>query len=530
MSEIIEKYRLLFSYDKVTTTVSSVSPLLSYYVNQVAYNQYAEVYNRVDYILRYGSTSGDRDVFVSKDFTIKITENGAKIIHNTSENTLGFTERVFILPVDDLLLILQSWAEFLRPYKLRYVEVKNGETIIDIITDGFVTALIIEKAVAAHWPDCGGSVGDYYSVSVHDYEKQKELTNGVNNAMMDGSDKKIFNAIETFINLFANGKYSVVIGMINLGNAEIAHDQSMTYSYPVDENDRFTYQTYPSFDQDDFLFSRSISTIDKNRVAQYVNLIAGGLRPKVIAFQGYDYEQSGTPYYIIDGHHKLLAYMQLNINAPCVFISKTQTADQQHKNITPQLISFLKPAELRHVFLKNGNIDDAKIFMRSEMTSYLDKLLETEKDINLSLTRLLYNTYNSTEKNIADWARSRLPILFKNKYQGKGQTLYYKTLDDDKKYTCYRSLPINSRNDFYLWKKIYLEDKEIPAYLTENIKKYQGLTPRNQPPLLPNPPPQTYQGRSFINAPPTERVASYIVAKVLIACIALMALMVKGCL
>jgi hypothetical protein len=95
------------------------------------------------------------------------------------------------------------------------IEVTNGQNIINIITDDLSNVLVIEKAVAVNWPDCMGSVAEYYAVSNYNYEKQKELTAGLNKAVIEGSDTEIIAAINTFMDLFSNGSYNIYINEID---------------------------------------------------------------------------------------------------------------------------------------------------------------------------------------------------------------------------------------------------------------------------------------------------------------------------
>ena len=460
MSEILNKYNITFNINNGITTVSSVSPLLSYYLNHSAITQATELYNGLKHTIRY-KRSKEQNVIQMRTFTIKMIEDDVQIIYKDPENLQNFPENTFTIPVDDLLAILLSWREFLISYKVREIEVKDGQGIIDIISDGFATALVIEKTVAVNWPDCAGSIGEYYAVSRENYDRQKALTADLIQSLTDGSDKDVFAAITIFLDLFANGKYKVVIGAVDVSSAEIAYDIKMTYADEVDENKTFTYGFYPYGYGEVLLFSRSINTIDENRVKEYVETIKNGNRPKIVLFAGSSEDHS----YVIDGHHKLLAYQKLGITAPAVIISKGVSLEKSHENITPQLLDILKPVEAMHILKENDNITALEVYISPRITSYLDDILIGQKSIGITIPQLLYNTYNSTEKDIKGWANERLSVLSKNKNQGNGQFLYYKQSQNS-----WTSMYIEDHSDFELWEKILLKGGEIPADLSERQK------------------------------------------------------------
>ncbi len=398
------------------------------------------------------------------------------IIYKDPENPLKFPRNdICVLPVDDLLYILQSWIEYLTPYKFRDVEVKNGQAVIDIISDHFASALIIEKAVAVIWPDCAGSIGEYYAVSRENYDKQKELTANLIQSLTSGSDQELFSAVTVFLDLFANGRYNLIIGAVDVFSAQTVHDSKVTYAAGVDENEVFTYNLYNYGYGEVLLFSRSINTIDQNRVNEYLEIINSGNRPKIILFTDSALEHS----YVIDGHHKLLAYEELGITAPAVIIKKSQSSEKSYKNIVPQLLDILKPVEAMHILQSNSSISEIEVYLLPKITSYLDDILTNQKSIGTTIHRLLYNTYHSTDKEIKTWTDERLLVLCGNKYKGNGQFLYY--TDNEKKYH-FKRFYIENDDDFRQWGNLYLEDRELPTNLEEREKE---LTKKYYPPYRP---------------------------------------------
>lgn len=90
------------------------------------------------------------------------------------------------------------------------IQIDNGQNIIDIYFDGFASCLIIKKALAVNWPDCCGSVGEYYSISDYSIEERNFYTKKLNNILSEGSESEQIEIIKDFLNLFANGKYDKI--------------------------------------------------------------------------------------------------------------------------------------------------------------------------------------------------------------------------------------------------------------------------------------------------------------------------------
>lgn len=98
-----------------------------------------------------------------------------------------------------------------------------------ILLDNFSFALVIEQAVAVNWPDRHGSIGEYYAVSNHNYEKQKELTTHLNESIILGSDTEVFAAINIFMDLFTNGSYNIYMNDIDPQSSEICNNMQKPF-------------------------------------------------------------------------------------------------------------------------------------------------------------------------------------------------------------------------------------------------------------------------------------------------------------
>lgn len=190
------------------------------------------------------------------------------------------------------------------------VTVTEGAAIIDAYSDGFVTCLKIKEAAAVDWYDCGDTCTRYYVMSPK--AEAIKLAARLNEVLITGTDEAILEEMKPFMNNFSNGEY-----FLNIYN----NDQQ-TYSIVSDQvyrGDAPELNYYP--DGIDLLFTQPGKKISPERVAWYEAMIAAGGRPKAIAFQ-VDMGEWNDGAFVLDGHHKLLAYHRLGVKPAVVLILK----------------------------------------------------------------------------------------------------------------------------------------------------------------------------------------------------------------
>lgn len=154
------------------------------------------------------------------------------------------SSELFTLPKSELLTIALRWAQFVSNIYSRKVEVTNGQGIIKILSDNFSNALSILRPVAVNWPDCRGGVAEYYTVSNYPDEQHKNLTSRLDNILISGTAPEILNEVSSFLNLFANGNYSISISGVDLLDYDVCHDKQIEYSRDLKAIDRFTCSFY----------------------------------------------------------------------------------------------------------------------------------------------------------------------------------------------------------------------------------------------------------------------------------------------
>jgi len=315
------------------------------------------------------------------------------------------------------------------------VEITNGQNIIQLLFDEFASCLVIETALTVNWPDCAGSVGEYYALSSYSSDKRKTLTDSLNQVLIDGNEKDVFDSVKGFLNLFSNGNYNVNLDTTKLDNCNFMYEGQVQYSESVPLNRRFSGAFYPyPFDKKNIFFTVPNNSISNDRVEFYKKLIQNGARPKVITYELYSPTNADfTACYLIDGHHKTRAYIDLKIDIPTVNIVKTEKVDGYTRKILNVSVPILKDFEFEHFLVENNeNLKNVNFIDDPFLTSKLDEILISAKRIKNGIVNLLITMDNSNEPHNINWVQKRLNILSKNKNIGIGFTIVYWAYDEIK--------------------------------------------------------------------------------------------------
>ncbi|GAB2805797.1 hypothetical protein [Ferruginibacter profundus] len=337
------------------------------------------------------------------------------------------------------------------------VNIENGQDIIDILSDGFVTCLKIQKPVAADWYDYAGSAGKYYSLTT-DFEPVAKKFNEV---LIKGNDTAILQAVADFLNLFNSGEYTVVV------SREKRTDYQLHYEYGTAHNSKhFTYGYYNP-GGDNLMFTQLHSAINKKRVKEYEESIFYGQRPKAVVFQAY-FNDRGTyadgstwmntvdsPMFILDGHHKLLAYQNLGIDPELVIITKERMAKVEFAKYKQELFFeyeyFLTDHCRQHIIshipkLLTGDTPAAKNY-----NLQLDKYLSSPGRIETEVLELLKTAAVSDEKASLNWFYERLEAIKAKDFEKGNLWLQYFEHTNEYPKGIWNGISIKSQADFADW-------------------------------------------------------------------------------
>lgn len=299
------------------------------------------------------------------------------------------------------------------------VEINKGQNIIDIYFDDFASCLVVKKALAVNWYDCRGSIGEYYSISDFSTEERDFYTNTINNILSEGNDFEQFEIIKEFLNLFSNGKYSINKYTANISDLDFLQSDSITYSKDTPENERFSGWFYPDWNSEfeAKIFSITNDKIDPNRVEYYCQLIKNGIRPTILTFEVHN-QISGnySRGYVLDGHHKIEAYLRLKENIPIINIIKVEECKGKTNALLHYVKPILKDFEYQHLFKNNDeNLLEIDFVNDEELTSDLDYILKNLNKIDFGIMNVLKKYSNSTNNTELKWLDTRLNTLKKNK-------------------------------------------------------------------------------------------------------------------
>jgi hypothetical protein len=242
------------------------------------------------------------------------------------------------------------------------IELTNGKGLIQIcVSKGSYSYLKYQKPLSVVWWDSHGSIGQFLTVSKEDngfrnildcYSKDTLYMDFTNNL----EEAYIF--IKPLLELFENGKYEISFttasvekpndnpfdywslhipyGLDTQNSAEqikkhkeflLENEVSKKY-YPSNLLDFSTYN-FSDYVGASFVATQPKDSIDLKQVEVYKNEIISGQRPFAIVASkvvGTGQTQEYSPSFVLDGHHKILAYEELKMN-PAV-LSITSVSDK----------------------------------------------------------------------------------------------------------------------------------------------------------------------------------------------------------
>ena len=240
------------------------------------------------------------------------------------------------------------------------IEITNGQGIINILFDDFASCLVICKPLAGSWPDCRGSVGEYYAISDYSTIEREQYTNDLNDYLINGNDENQIKCISRFLNLFANGIYKVGKSIIEVNQFSFLTNNQVFYSKQVPENEKFSGAFYPFYDDnaEPHIYSITNKYLNKERIEFYIELIKKGIKPTIIVFEVYNVESCEySRSYVLDGHHKIEAYLKLKQPIPAIFIQKSIIKKDDSLNLLKEIKPILKDFEYEHIFKHNDGIN-----------------------------------------------------------------------------------------------------------------------------------------------------------------------------
>lgn len=320
------------------------------------------------------------------------------------------------------------------------MKIENSKNIISIKFDGFLSCLYIKKPRICDWPDHGGSVARYFAClpfNKWDKEMQDEIENRVSNV----------NSIEElkssrFLELLENGEYEFEIWREKetqlLYNVQLYNTNEIVKLWHKREigDSRFAKPYglngfYPYGRQ--LMFTQPIETLDLERVQYYEQKIKKGERPLAISIrvkranqddeETYQENDFNTTKYVLDGHHKLVAYKNLNIKPSYIVINRLQSksGDAHDESALPYLKPYLLQSQIENIITNGAGYMNPS----QDLTKFIDDYISNTNRISDTYIRSLVNnsTLSSFQKSEErrNWFRERLEHLKSKVNNHKGQ-------------------------------------------------------------------------------------------------------------
>lgn len=328
--------------------------------------------------------------------------------------------------------------------------VENGQDVIDVLSDGFVTCLKIKKPVALDWPDCAGSSGRYFSFAANG----ERMTEQFNEVMITGEDSAIFDVMTGFLDLFSSGEYTVYITRSH-GEEMLLHSDQLvnrlnSYYNPMGDN---------------LLFTQPYSEINPERVKEYEGMILKGMRPKAVVLEAvftdvtlYKGSQSvrtiRSPLFILDGHHKLLAYENLGISPELVRITKERTGKEgfyTNDDFYFEFDYFLTDDAKQHMISHRPKLLADNSPRSKKYNLQFDQYLKTTHHVQVAVLELFKKAWNAAGNEKKDWLLPKLSMLRDRNFSEKKLWLNYHEYTEKYPQGVWNGMHIHSQADFDTW-------------------------------------------------------------------------------
>lgn len=270
------------------------------------------------------------------------------------------------------------------------LEIEDGKGLVKIIISEHCNYLKFQKPVSIVWHDGYGSIGKFLSILPYNEQYRNEIAGRINNNIYENyTNREIeaYNLLKPLFGVFESGKYLVKFYSSGKyfeyeqsnneisryedwkleisGSSKIEKSKKLYYEYVAffiknsitkkyGDTNCLDYTTHNYYDGNylALIATQPIDSISNERVKFFLDEIERGKRPFVILFRRYveandDYSSD----FVIDGHHKLIAYKKLNVSPPILSIEQITNKAESLEFILQDLKNHLYPWQYRHLSL-----------------------------------------------------------------------------------------------------------------------------------------------------------------------------------
>ncbi|MDA3616019.1 hypothetical protein O3P16_14485 [Chitinophagaceae bacterium LY-5] len=258
--------------------------------------------------------------------------------------------------------------------------IDNGTNICSIGMSNIGSYIRFNYPLTVVWDDSAGSIDRYFCLLPYNEEYRNTIRSKINenlNQDFTGNINGLYELLKPLLPIFKNGDYylsfSLNKGMAfkpsydsldiifaerttEISKIELIKNEHQFFlkenqvSKKYYDSNLLEYSTEAFYNGRGYLFAtQPLDNIDQNRVRYYEEKIRNGERPFAIIFSANlhseDLESSD---YILDGHHKLLAYKILGIYPPEAVITYLPKLDEVEFD-AEKLSEVLYPWQVEHI-------------------------------------------------------------------------------------------------------------------------------------------------------------------------------------
>ncbi|WP_255155904.1 toxin-antitoxin system YwqK family antitoxin [Ferruginibacter sp. HRS2-29] len=256
--------------------------------------------------------------------------------------------------------------------------ITNGQGLISIGLSEIGSYFSFRAPLSVVWGDCRGSIGKYFCLLPYDQEYRNALRDkllGHLNTDFSENLQGLYDLLSPIFPLFQSGEYYLSFASMDSITLEITEATDIAKTEEKQKEHKLAmqakdptyyisnileYSTYNNYEVDTSLYAKQpMSSIDQTRVQYFEEKISSGERPLVILFQS-SIGDLYSEYFVLDGHHKLLAYQKLGVNPPAAFITYAPQTEEELEFDAEKLATRLFPWQTKHL-LRNWDAKDAYI-------------------------------------------------------------------------------------------------------------------------------------------------------------------------
>lgn len=325
------------------------------------------------------------------------------------------------------------------------MKIEDSQGVISIKTDGFISCLSIKNPLALDWLAVTGSIERYYTCLPF-VENVREIVENIVGQVQRLSSVEEF--IETgFLSLLEDGEYELKIRSDIKGCKLIFNSSLYNTNYFVKQNEeinefnenektrKITKLYRP--EKNALTFTRPIESLDQGRITYYENKIRIGEKPKPILLRNkilykkelFDKEFNDySANYILDGHHKLVAYHNLGIPPNFIQIDSVKNYDLRvfDYDILHRVKKDLYTCQFTHIISNGFRVDfsEHKLY-ENEIDEYLYRANILDEILLINMSDMARSPSFFGRK---EWALERIEVLKKRLAQPKNN-LYLEYFD-----------------------------------------------------------------------------------------------------